>query len=185
MATTFYRFTGGATRSRPAEVNFPAQARLIDDDHGTFTYEGGRQCEITYQLEADRGYASHGMLWSAGFFTVELRPHRPATLIASTEPWETMLALKPGQAFAADAERRRRLIGAAHPQAREGAGGGTRPRRGPIHHHARRPRRGCGAGARGGRRSAHGHRGVPLVYRLGPGYRDQPGRAHAHHRPAP
>src|SRR6201999_4402956 len=78
----------------------------IDDDRGTFTYEGGRQCEIMYQLEADRGYASHGMLWSAGFFTVELRPHRPATLIASTEPWEKMLALKSGEAFAADAERR-------------------------------------------------------------------------------
>jgi len=94
----------------------------VDDKRGTFTYEGGRQCEIAYQAEADRGYASNGVLWSAGFFTAELRPRRPATLIASTEPWETMLALKPDEAFAADAERRRRLIGAADPKARQGVG---------------------------------------------------------------
>ena len=93
---------------------------VIEGERPAFTYEGGRQCEITYQAEADRGYASHGVLWSAGFFRVELRPHHPAALIASTEPWETMLALKPREAFAADAERRRRLIGAAHPKAREG-----------------------------------------------------------------
>ena len=92
----------------------------VDDDRGTFTYEGGRQCDISYQTEADRGYASHGVLWSAGFFTVQLRPQRPATLIASTETWDRMLALKAPEAFSSDAERRRQLICAAHPKAREG-----------------------------------------------------------------
>ena len=87
---------------------------------GSFTHRGGFFSDIAYQHEADRGYHSSGLLWSPGFFTLDLRPNRRCTLIASTEDWRTILALDPGEALASDFERRRRLVAAAHPSARDG-----------------------------------------------------------------
>src|SRR5208282_5626413 len=43
--------------------------------------------------------------------------------VASTEPWETVLALPPGDALAAEIERRRRLLLSAEPAARSGVPG--------------------------------------------------------------
>src|SRR5207245_162911 len=45
-----------------------------------------------------------------------------ATLVASTEPWETMQALRPQEVLDAERERRRRLLTIAHPAARAGFG---------------------------------------------------------------
>lgn len=42
------------------------------------------------------------------------------TLVASTEPWEVMLAFKPREALEAEVERRRQLLAAAHPKLRSG-----------------------------------------------------------------
>ena len=80
------------------------------DDRARFTHEGGRVREIGYQTEADRGYHSRGLLWSPGTFTLELRPNRPVTLVASTEDWPSILALSPEVALAADFARRQKLI---------------------------------------------------------------------------
>jgi predicted glycogen debranching enzyme len=92
----------------------------MDDETAVFTSEGGRTREIPYQVEAERGYPARGSLWSPGYFGVELRPGIPTTLIASTEPWATILALNPAEARTADAERRQRLLALAHPKAQEG-----------------------------------------------------------------
>ena len=46
-------------------------------------------------------------------FTIELRPNRPVTLVASTEEWASILALAPDEALAAGLARRQRLISAA------------------------------------------------------------------------
>src|SRR5439155_5796637 len=54
------------------------------------------------------------------YFRVNLLAKRDATLIGSTEPWTTILALSPEEAFAADTERRRRLLAVANPKARTG-----------------------------------------------------------------
>ncbi len=101
---------------------YPPLRMVIDGDAGAFTHEGGSTRELAYQVEAERGYHSRGLLWSPGFFHANLRARREATLIASTEPWSTALALTPTQAFAADRERRRRLLSIAHPSARSGSG---------------------------------------------------------------
>jgi len=77
---------------------------------------------VFYSSEASRGYDSYGALWSPGRFTAQLSPGRAATLVASTESWETMGALGPKEAFAAERERRRRLLAVAAPEAREGFG---------------------------------------------------------------
>jgi predicted glycogen debranching enzyme len=86
----------------------------------TFGVERRRIERVRYRMEELRGYASHGQLWSPGGFRVELSPDHPAALVASTEAWETAVALGPAEAVAAERERRRRLLAAAHPRAREG-----------------------------------------------------------------
>ncbi|MHA3774304.1 amylo-alpha-1,6-glucosidase [Verrucomicrobiota bacterium sgz303538] len=110
-------------RSNHYEVSagdpYPPLCMLMDGDAASFTHEGGQHREIAYQIEADRGYHSRGLLWSPGFFSVNLRPQRTATLIASTEPWPTILALSPEEAWRSDAERRRRILSTAHPKAQE------------------------------------------------------------------
>ena len=45
-------------------------------------------------------------LWSPGYFRVDLTRDHDVTLVASTEAWETLLALKPPEAFEAERERR-------------------------------------------------------------------------------
>ncbi len=100
----------------------PHPLRLcVHGEETKFTHEGGRTREIFYQTEADRGYHSRGTLWSPGCFHVELRPDRPATLVASTEAWPAILAVDPETAVMSDIERRHRLIAAADPSARSGS----------------------------------------------------------------
>jgi predicted glycogen debranching enzyme len=79
--------------------------------------------EIFYRRESDRGYDSRGILWSPGYFVTDLLPRRSASLVASTEPWETILALTPEEARAAENERRRRLLTRALPEVQKGAPG--------------------------------------------------------------
>ena len=69
-----------------AALPHPLRLR-VHDEKARFTHEGGRTREIGYQIEADRGYHSRGVLWSPGAFAIELRPNRPVTLVASTEDW--------------------------------------------------------------------------------------------------
>jgi predicted glycogen debranching enzyme len=84
------------------------------------TVEGKRLQDLFYRVEESRGYEHLGDLWSPGYFRVDLAPDQDATLVASTEPWETILALSPHQAIQAERERRQRLLTAAHPQVRTG-----------------------------------------------------------------
>jgi predicted glycogen debranching enzyme len=73
--------------------------------------------EVPYQMEANRGYESVGPLWSPGYFRADLRADVPVTLVASTEPWETIEALGPDDGAAAERERRRKLLEIAGPTA--------------------------------------------------------------------
>lgn len=88
------------------------QAMLIND--------GETRREIFYRREGDRGYDSRGILWSPGYFTADLHPRHSTTLVASTEPWETILALTPEEALAAEKERRMRLLTRALPEVQKG-----------------------------------------------------------------
>jgi hypothetical protein len=56
-----------------------------------------------------------------GFFGADLGQGEEAGLVASTEPWETLRALQPREALAAEIERRERLLMQADPRARSGA----------------------------------------------------------------
>ncbi|MFN8635222.1 MAG: amylo-alpha-1,6-glucosidase [Chloroflexota bacterium] len=116
---------------------------------GQLILDGGLTREAFYRVEAARGYDSHGPVHSPGAFAIDLTPPEGAmnrartddgsdgpigaqfiassggtvnsvSLIASTESWETLLALSPEDVAAAEHERRTALLQAAPPTARTG-----------------------------------------------------------------
>ncbi len=92
----------------------------LDGGNASFELHGGTRSEIQYGVEAERGYASRGTLWSPGAFHVQMNPAAQVHLVASTEPWHAILALSANEVFAFEQQRRRRLISIAHPSLREG-----------------------------------------------------------------
>jgi predicted glycogen debranching enzyme len=65
-----------------------------------------------YAFEQGRGYECSGELWSPGYLRLTLGDE-PGTLVASTEPWETIDALSPDELPLAESRRRRRLLESA------------------------------------------------------------------------
>jgi predicted glycogen debranching enzyme len=88
--------------------------------NASFTVAGRILAGVRYDMEARRGYESVGDLWSPGFFAADLTPGEETGLVASTESWETLRALAPREALAAELERRERLVAQADPRAHEG-----------------------------------------------------------------
>ena len=77
---------------------------------GAFTYEPQTVQHLYYRTEESRGYQSVGDVWTPGYFRVDLSAGESVTLTASTEAVETMNALSPEAARAAELERRRQLL---------------------------------------------------------------------------
>lgn len=103
-----------------AGEELPKLRMFLYGKDGTFTHDRGSKREIFYQRDEERGYESRGELWTPGYFGVTLQPGRTATLVASTEPWSTILALNPEDAFASENERQMKLLQTAAPQAQSG-----------------------------------------------------------------
>src|SRR5579871_5217237 len=103
-----------------AKDPLPPLRMFLHGQRGAFTIDGKNLQDILYRVEESRGYEHLGALWSPGYFRVDLAQDMDATLVASTESWERILALHPGEALAAEQERRRRLLMAAHPEVRTG-----------------------------------------------------------------
>ena len=103
----------------------PDLPRLRLRAHGpaaVFRVAGHSIQHVLYPVEQSRGYEAMGDLWSPGYFRMMLEPQGTGTIVASTEPWEVVDALDPETALRAEQVRRRRLLAAAHPSARTGAG---------------------------------------------------------------
>jgi predicted glycogen debranching enzyme len=100
--------------------NVPPLRMLLYGAGAALTIHRMRIQEIAYRIEESRGYAARGDLWSPGYFEVEIVKGRDATLVASTEAWETIRALSPQEAFDAEFDRRKRLLADAHPSAQQG-----------------------------------------------------------------
>jgi predicted glycogen debranching enzyme len=83
----------------------------------TFLLDSKTTPEIQFSIEASRGYKSTGSRWSAGYFRVELAPGESVTLVASTEPWEVIDGLDPGEAARCESDRRSRLVSLLGPRA--------------------------------------------------------------------
>lgn len=93
----------------------PRLRMFVYGERRVFTVEGKTLREAHYRDEESRGYESTGELWSAGYFGVDISQGLDATLVASTEKWDTVRDLSPGNALNAEKERRRRLLAMAHP----------------------------------------------------------------------
>ena len=78
--------------------------------------------EFVYPVEESRGYEFRGSLWTPGHFEIELSHGECATLVASVESEEVMRSLVPDEATRFEHERRRRLILASRPEARDETG---------------------------------------------------------------
>jgi predicted glycogen debranching enzyme len=106
-----------------ASADLPPLHLWVEGEPMALTLDRGLVRDVFYRLEASRGYESCGPLWSPGYFQLELRPGQDVTLVASTEGWETILALRPAAAQRAERERRERLLDAAPARARAGVPG--------------------------------------------------------------
>jgi predicted glycogen debranching enzyme len=104
--------------SAPSE--FPPLRLLMQSAQGDFTVDRETVRSVFYRREAERGYDSHGVLWSPGYFSSTLEAGEQATVIASTEAWTTILALPVDEAATAERRRRQQLLAAAVPEARVG-----------------------------------------------------------------
>ena len=127
------RFAPGAGAYRIADANghyvisvaddYPVVRLFVAGGSGQQFVAGERTLsEILFPVEQDRGYQFKGALWTPGAFEVELALGACATLVASAEREDVMLALSPEEAAASENERRRRLIDAALPQAQDEIG---------------------------------------------------------------
>jgi predicted glycogen debranching enzyme len=103
-------------------AEYPRLRLMVAGLKSSFVVDGETIPEKRYRLEAERGYPSLGSVWTPGWFRMELQPGQEATLVISTDSWETITALKPTEARAAEIERRRRLLAAAVPEVQTGSG---------------------------------------------------------------
>ena len=101
-------------------VDLPPLHLQTVGQRSAFMVDARRTPEILYSIEESRGYEARGQLYSPGEFRAELAAGSPVALVASVEPWETIKILSADDALAADLERRRGLIEAAVPPARDG-----------------------------------------------------------------
>jgi predicted glycogen debranching enzyme len=112
--------TDGRYELASAWPALPPLRLWLAGSEATFTVAGRQISGVRYEIEGKRGYESIGDLWCPGFFGVDLAADEEAGLIASTESWETLRALRPREALAAESERRERLVALADPRASAG-----------------------------------------------------------------
>ena len=93
---------------------------MIYGNQSAFTFDRLTTRDLLYEKERARGYDYKGDLWSPGYFHLNLSRGHDATLVASTEAWETIKALEPGYALAAEMGRREQLLAAAPAPAQTG-----------------------------------------------------------------
>jgi predicted glycogen debranching enzyme len=98
----------------------PRLALQIHGEHPAFTLDRKQLQDVLFRVEESRGYQASGALWSPGYFRIDLEHGRDAVVVASTETWDTLRALAPDDALAAERERRARLVAAAAAPARRG-----------------------------------------------------------------
>jgi predicted glycogen debranching enzyme len=104
-----YEISGG--------TEIPPLRMYLDGPHSGFTFDCKDIPEVVYRTEQIRGYDFMGSLWSPGYFRVDLDKDQEATLVASTESWETLQAMRPFEALVSEIQRRRMMIATAHPAA--------------------------------------------------------------------
>ncbi len=98
---------------------FPPLRMVLHGQRPAFTVEEERLAEVVYRIEGSRGHDQQGDLFSPGFFKVDLDQGAPVTLVASSEPWDVVVALRPGEAARSERARREALLERAPAAARQ------------------------------------------------------------------
>ncbi|WP_441291210.1 amylo-alpha-1,6-glucosidase [Sorangium sp. KYC3313] len=100
--------------------DLPPLRLKVQGARAEFRIESARLRNVRYRIEQSRGYDAVGEFYSPGRFSLELPVSGSATLIASTEAWETLNALSTAEVQRAERKRRTRLLLAAAPEVRTG-----------------------------------------------------------------
>ena len=93
-----------------AGTDLPILRMRLLGTRGALTLDEKGAADVPYQMEESRGYQWKGSLWSPGYFRADAEVGEQVSLIASAEPWDTVMALSPQDASDAETERRRRLV---------------------------------------------------------------------------
>jgi predicted glycogen debranching enzyme len=94
--------------------------RLLLYGKSEFVIDRKKIEKVRYLREEQRGYLAIGELWTPGAFILDAAAGEENTLVASTESWEVMRAMRPDEALAAERDRRTRLIASADSKAHSG-----------------------------------------------------------------
>ena len=111
-ADAYYRLTVERDHyavDNPDRPEVPALRLAVLGAPARCLLDAERTPAMLYRVEEARGYADRGVLWSPGYFAVEVPAGGAVSLVASTERPDVMRALSPDDAFASEMERRRRL----------------------------------------------------------------------------
>lgn len=100
-----------------AHTDLPILRLLHHGPSSAFTFDRKETGSIPYPTERHRGYEWQGSLWSPGYFRSDLAEGEEATLVASTETWETVRALSPETSIRAELDRRELLLAGTPPAA--------------------------------------------------------------------
>jgi predicted glycogen debranching enzyme len=109
-------YTIAATGGRyelSAGGDLPVLRMMLYGERAALTLDEKGISSVPYKMEEDRGYEWVGSLWSPGYFRADAQRGQSVSLVASAEPWETVVALAPEEAAEAERERRRRLVAIA------------------------------------------------------------------------
>jgi predicted glycogen debranching enzyme len=102
----------------------PTLRLLIHGSNSSLTLRRQRSSNLSYVQEKDRGYPYDGAIWTPGYFHLDLSLDgdnaAEGTMVASTEPWDTVRALTPAEAVGAETSRRTQLLAQANPGAQSG-----------------------------------------------------------------
>jgi predicted glycogen debranching enzyme len=91
----------------------PPLRLLVHGRDWSFTGGDTKTNQVFFRSEQQRGYEAFGELCSFGWFAGEVCRGAAMTLIASTEPWEAMIAMTPHECYASERARRARLASSA------------------------------------------------------------------------
>jgi predicted glycogen debranching enzyme len=76
-------------------------------------FEPPQTIEVSYAVEAARGYDHTGTLWTAGALDIAIDADHPATFVVSVEGWEAIDGISGADILAAEEARRAALLAAA------------------------------------------------------------------------
>jgi predicted glycogen debranching enzyme len=113
---TVQTYTISATGNKyelSAGDQWPVLRMLLVGVRAALTLDEKGISSVPYKMEERRGYQWTGPLWSPGYFRADAQAGEAVSLIASAEHWDTVVALTPDEAAAAERERRRKLIAIA------------------------------------------------------------------------